>query len=145
MKLIDLVLMGICVYSFAFALCILAIISNELNRVNKQIHLTGWIKVLLNTFLTLYTYPLYIAYRKYIKKHYKGISILRLYYSIAVLTPELLNIAISSLIKREKIIKQRVRKNVVISFNYKIPSINIFSFLEPIFNTFNKSCFKNCY
>lgn len=102
MKLIDLVLMGIGVYSFAFALCILVKISNELDRVNKQIHLTGWIKVLLNTFLTLYTYPLYIAYRKYIKKRYKGISILRLYYSIAVLTPELLDIAISSLVKSQK-------------------------------------------
>ncbi|HSQ89455.1 hypothetical protein [Romboutsia sp.] len=145
MKLIDLVLMGIGVYSFTFALCILVRISNELDRVNKQINYTGWIKVLLNTFLILYTYPLYIAYRKYIKKHYKGISILKLYYSIAVLTPELLDIAISSLVKNQKTIKQRVRTNIVISFKVKRPAINIFRILEPIFNTFNKSCFKNCY
>lgn len=147
MRIIDLLVMGISIYSFTFALCILYKISDELDRVNKQINYTSKIKVMLNTFLILCIYPLYVTYRKYVKNNYRGISIVKLYYSIAVLTPELLNIAVSSLIKNQKTvkIKQKARKKMIVSFTFKKPAINMLGILETTFKAFNNNCLKNCY
>ena len=148
MKIIDLLVMGLSIYLLAFALCILYKISDELDRVNKQINYISKIKVMLKTFLILCIYPLYVTYRKCIKNNYRGISILKLYYAIAVLTPQLLNIAVNSLIKNEKTVKlkQKARKRKIISYNFtfKKPAINMLSILETTFKTFNNSCLKNC-
>lgn len=102
MKIINLVIMGISMYSLAFALCILYKILDNLEQSNKQTINMLKMKIIFSTFLILLVYPFYLAYKKYIKHNYKSISLAKLYYNTILSTPTLLNTAISILIANEK-------------------------------------------